>query len=160
MLQRVRQFREASSLPTGDDLALAREHLPPALAGLFETQHRRDICHGARAARWLIERGRDDRDLVAAALLHDIGKGSQRRRDRVAYVVSGWLGTARFVASPGSRFELRRAVSRSRTHSEAGAAALLAAGAPARVVELVRLHHAKAPGDAMLGLLQQADAAS
>lgn len=160
MLQRVRQFREASSLPTDGDLALAREHLPPALAGLFEAQHRRDICHAARTARWLIERGHNDRDLVAAALLHDIGKGSQRRRDRVVYVVLVWFGTARFAASEGSRFELRRAVARSRTHSEAGAATLLAAGAPARVVALVRMHHAKTAGDAMLALLQQADAAS
>ncbi len=160
MLQRVRQFREASSLPTDGDLALAREHLPPALAGLFEGQHQRDVLHAARTARWLLERGHGDSDLVAAALLHDIGKGSQRRRDRVAYVVSGWFGTARFVASAGSRFELRRAVARSRTHSEVGAEMLLSAGAPARVVELVRMHHAKAAGDAMLGLLQQADAAS
>ncbi len=160
MLQRVRQFREASILPSAADFDLARKFLAPALLALFEAQTPRDIRHSVRTARWLIDRGHDEPHLIVAALLHDAGKGRQRRRDRVAYVGAGWLGAASCLGSPESRFELRRAVERSRIHSEAGANMLTRAAAPARVVELVRLHHAPAAGDVMLALLQQADASS
>lgn len=158
MRQRVRQFRDASRGPTAEDLALARRFVPPAFWKLFAGQSPRDQRHAARTAAWLLNRGHDDPDLVLAALLHDIGKGHQRKRDRVAYVVAGWLRTDRRVGSPASRLELRRAIARSARHAEAGAALLEAAGAPARVVELTRLHHVPPGEDGMLALLQRADA--
>lgn len=160
MHQRVRQFREASVRPSAADYALAQESLAPPLLALFKAQHERDIVHSARTARWLIDRGHGDAGLIAAALLHDVGKGQQRRRDRVAYVAAGWLRADSRLGAQASRFELRRAVERSRTHCETGAAMLVQANAPERVVDLVRRHHSTAAGDVMLALLQQADAAS
>ena len=52
------------------------------------------------------------------------------------------------------------ALARSRAHSELGAELLTAAGASPRVAELTRLHHRPAGRDAMLALLQRADAAT
>jgi hypothetical protein len=160
MRQRFRQFREAGRKPSEADVALAGSHLLEPLLGLFLGQHPRDIVHAAATARWLIERGHDDPDLIAAALLHDVGKGHQRRADRVVYVVAARLRLANLIAAPRSRFETRRAVARSLSHSETSAELLMLAGASGRVVELTRGHHSPPGPDTMLALLQQADAAN
>ncbi len=160
MLDRVRQVREASIGPDADDLALAREFLGGELLVVFDAQEPRDQRHSAGTARWLIEHGHaSDHDLLVAALLHDAGKGTQRTRDRVVHVLTEWLPEP-LVAAEASRFEMRRALARSRAHSERGAELLVAAGASPRVVELTRLHHRPAGRDAMLALLQRADAAT
>lgn len=160
MRQRLRQFFEAGRQPTEGDWALARSYLSPPLFELFAAQHPRDVVHGAATARWLLDRGHDDADLLTAALAHDIGKGPQRRLDRVAFVAAGALGVAGLAADTGSRFELRRALERTRTHSETGAGLLEQAGASPRAVALTRAHHAARPDDPVLALLQRADAAS
>ncbi len=161
MLDRVRQVREASLPPSAADLALAREYLAGDLLALFAAQEPRDQRHAAGTARWLIERGHDgDHDLLVAALLHDAGKGAQRTRDRIAHVVAGWVALGALAAAQASQFEMRRALARSRAHSELGADLLLAAAAPPRAIELTRRHHRPAGRDAMLALLQRADAAT
>ena len=157
---RIRQFRHAGGHPVEADYALARQWLSPALLELFEGQHPRDIVHSAETARWLLARGHNDPDLIAAALVHDVGKGEQRRLDRTAYVLACHARCASALGASGSRFELRRAVARTLAHSETGAFALEVAGAPGRVVELTLRHHEPAGDDPMLALLQQADAAS
>jgi len=160
MWQRVIQFREAGSEPTNEDIALAKAWLPGQLFDLFLMQHPRDMVHSVNTARWLLARGYDNPDLVAAALLHDIGKGDQRRVDRVAYVVGQWLRLSDAAGSPASHIRMRRALARSRDHGRAGAHMLRAAGASDIVVTLALTHHAEAGDDAMLALLQQADAAN
>lgn len=161
MLHRVRQVREASLGPDASDLALAREYLAGDLLTLFGAQEPRDQRHSAATAHWLIERGYDDdHDLLVAALLHDTGKGAQRTRDRVAHVFTGWIPAGPLAAAGTSRFEMRRALARSRAHSALGAELLAAAGASPRVIELTRLHHRPPERDAMLALLQRADAAT
>ncbi len=157
LAQRVRQFFTAGARPTASDLQFAREILPPALYALFTRQTPRDLVHAVRTARRVRELGYEDPLLLMAALLHDIGKGPQRRRDRVAYVVASWVGAERILASPRSRFELRRAVARSSVHAEVGARLAQEAGAPPRVVELIRRHHEPPRGDGMLAVLQRAD---
>ena len=160
MWQRVRQFTTAGAKPTDGDISFARDRLGAPLFDLFETQHPRDMVHGVNTARWLVARGYDNPDLLAAALLHDIGKGDQRRLDRVAYVVSEWLNIERVAGSHHSRLRVRRAMARSRDHSEAGAQMLREAGAGGVVIDLTLKHHSEAGGDAMLALLQAADAAN
>ncbi len=160
MWARVRQFREAGIGPDLADLQLAKDHLSGPLLALFQAQEPRDIRHSARTAHWLMERGETDPELIQAALLHDIGKGDQRRVDRVVYVVAGWAKIVRLIASQKSRFTLRRAVARSLHHAHQGAAMLQAGGASDRVVELTSLHHVSIPRDAMLTRLSEADAAS
>ncbi|MCC7365543.1 MAG: HD domain-containing protein [Dehalococcoidia bacterium] len=160
MRERVRQFRHAGRKPTPADYALARQYLSPELFDLFAAQHPRDVVHSAATARWLIERGHTDPDLVAAGLLHDVGKGYQRRADRVVYVLACHAGLVQRLAGERSRFALRRAVYRSLTHSASGGDTLARAGASPRVVELTQLHHGPSGGDTVLALLQEADAAS
>lgn len=160
MRHRVRQFRDAGKLPSEADFELAHEHLGAALFELFRGQHPRDIVHSAGTARWLLERGHTNPHLIAAALLHDVGKGHQRRMDRVVYVLASGLRLTRLVGSAESRFALRGAVFRSVRHGERGAEMLGRAGAPEVVVTLTRLHHMPLRADPVLALLQQADAAN
>jgi putative nucleotidyltransferase with HDIG domain len=160
MLRRISQFRNAGAKPSESDIGFARVHLSEALFELFRTQHPRDVVHSVETARWLLARGHHQPDLIAAALLHDIGKGEQRRVDRVAFVLAGRLRLAGRAGDRGSRFEMRRAVARSAEHSRRGAQLLREAGASDLVVSLTLKHHAEAADDAMLALLQQADAAN
>ncbi|MFN0147483.1 MAG: hypothetical protein ACKVT1_13300 [Dehalococcoidia bacterium] len=160
MSHRLRQFREASLPPSPEDVVLGQDYLEGALRALFEGQHPRDIRHSAATARWLLDRGHSDRDLILAALLHDVAKGAQRRGDRVVHVVAGAAGAGALLANQRSRFEMRRALHRSLHHAEAGARLLDAAGAPARAAMLTRLHHSPAGDDPVLALLIEADAAN
>lgn len=160
MRDRIRQWLTATDLPSKEDFAFAREVLDDNLYELFVRQHPRDVLHGVKTAWWLLDRGYDDYDLVTAALVHDMAKGAQRRRDRVAYVVASDIGIARWVADAHSPKEMRRAVARSLVHSERGAAMLERAGASEMVVELTRAHHSDPGDDPVLALLQQADAAT
>jgi len=155
---RIRQFTQAGRVPGPDDYRLAAAWLDEPLLQLFEQQHTRDIVHSAGTARWLLQRGYNDRDLIAAALLHDVGKGHQRRIDRALFVVADTAGQAHRLAAADSRLELRRAIHRTLEHSSAGAGMLAAAGASERLVELTARHHGSPGADAMLALLQQADA--
>lgn len=158
---RVRQFREAGIPPSDADFALARRILANGpLLELFLQQTPRDIRHAAATARWLLERGHDDRDLVMAALLHDVGKGDQRRRDRVMWVVAHRFRLDHLLARQESALAMRRALARTADHASAGARLVELAGAPERVVDLTAHHHLPPGADAMLSLLQAADAAS
>lgn len=157
MRQRIRQFAGASRKPGDADIRLAMDWLNGPLLTLFLRQHPRDIVHTAATARWLLDRGHADPDLVVAALLHDTGKGDQRTRDRVAYVLASWAGIADRLASARSRFRMRRAIARSLVHAVTGARMTERAGAPARVSDLIARHHDPVGPDAMLGLLQEAD---
>jgi hypothetical protein len=161
IVHRIRQFARAGARPTEADFELARSILGEGpLSELFERQHPRDIVHSADTARWLLERGHEGRELLIAALLHDVGKGQQRRLDRTAYVILDVGGLTGAAADGSSRLEIRRALARTRRHSATGADVLLAAGAPAAAVELTRRHHDSGFPDPVLALLQQADAAS
>ena len=158
---RVRQFREAGQQPAPADYAFARKLLPrDELYELFVLQEPRDIVHAVRTARWLIDRNERDPELLMAALLHDIGKGHQRTRDRVGWVLAGTLGIGERFAAHESRLAIRRAAARSAEHAAAGAEMLRRAGAPPLVIELTLLHHDPHAANGMLKLLQAADAAS
>lgn len=157
---RARQFFEAGRRPRPADFELGERWLPAHLQPFYRRQHPRDVVHAAATARWLLVRGHDEPELIAAALLHDIGKGEQRRLDRVAFVLARGLGIHRRLGSAGSRFGLRRAVWRSLRHPARGAEMLRVAGAGEGLVDLVRRHHSRPEGDGMLSLLEEADAAS
>ncbi|TAK26184.1 MAG: hypothetical protein EPO26_00485 [Chloroflexota bacterium] len=63
--------------------------MTPELEELFARQSRVDQVHATRVAARLIARGWTDRDLIAAALLHDVGKIDAKLTliDRVLWVI-------------------------------------------------------------------------
>ena len=86
--------------------ALVERVLPPSAHMLFGEMPVADRRHGLDVAHRLLASGQDDRDLLAAALLHDAGKG---HRLRLWHRVSGVLleavspGALRRLASPDPR---------------------------------------------------------
>lgn len=156
---RVRQFFGALRPRVQDaERAVAYRWLTPAEQALFETMTLRDQQHGIVVWRRVrAAAGDEDRDLLAAALLHDCGKGDVRLWHRVAHVLmhAGAAGLAGRVASrDGAGW--RRALWRLRYHPDIGADMAQRAGSSAEVVRLIReqdAHHA----DARLAALQAAD---
>lgn len=151
-------------------VAELRELLSEAELACFVAMERRDRRHSLDVMRRVRERSSASgfpasRDLLAAALLHDVGKGRLLICDRVAFVllyaVSGRLGDA-LAAERGMRW--RRALWRIRHHARLGAAKLIEAGSSPPLVELVARHivakREGAGGDRELALLIAADDAS
>lgn len=119
---------------------LAFEILPASAQRLFAEMPVADRRHGLDVARHLLQRGHDDRELLAAALLHDAAKG---HRMRLWHRVGGVLLDA---AAPDI---LRRLASPEPTsrgypwylylhHAALSADAALAAGCTERTAALIR----------------------
>ncbi len=173
MPYRVRQW--CSGLRTAvepADALVVRELLTPRELRLFLVQRPRDRRHAVLTMR-AVERmalgaGREPSpELRKAALLHDVGKGAVRSRERVAYVVTSalWprlLGQITREPPGGPQGDgWRAALWRLDQHPALGAVQLAAAGAEARVVWLTLAHHRErdAAADRELGWLAAADEA-
>ena len=103
-MHRVGQFvSHLTARVTPDDEAAAHRILPASAWELFDGMPVADRRHGLDVAHRLLAQGIDDRDVLAAALLHDAGKG---RRLRLWHRVGGVLlarfapGTLAGLASP------------------------------------------------------------
>ncbi len=75
-LYRIRQFWQMSRAKplSEDELSLAREILTPKQMGLFKVMHPAEQSHAIRVATKLLNLGETHPELLAAALLHDVGK--------------------------------------------------------------------------------------
>jgi hypothetical protein len=134
-----------------------RAHLGGAALALFYRMSRRDQAHSVNTAMLVAQAAPDAPDLVAAALLHDAGKGPQQLWQRVLFVVldEHLPGLLRRWARPGRG--TRGALYRSLRHAEIGADLAREAGIAPRACELIAGHH-RALEDSQLRLLQWADA--
>lgn len=85
-------FRVLFARPTPEDLRRVEETLSPSLIRIFRRMSVADQTHAIRVLRTLLDQGERHPSLLAAALLHDVGKARVRPRlwDRVVVV----LGTA------------------------------------------------------------------
>jgi hypothetical protein len=164
----------ASLRPTisDDERGLLRQTLPPEAVVLFEQMPLRDQRHSLDIWHALQQASIIQPDLLAAALLHDMGKTVYDGRPlrlwhRVAVVMLDTLrpGTVDRIASadPAS---WRHPFYAHLHHPEHGAQLARCAGCTALTVELIRRHQdklARTPADEterLLALLQAADDAN
>jgi len=143
---RVYQFFR-SLLPRpldADDRRILEATLPSAGRSLFATMSRNDQRHSLTVYRLLRARGCADADLLAAALLHDVGKGGGRvplwarplvvllrrfapeKLDQLSETPDSWW---------------RRPFYYARRHAGIGADLAAQVGLSARAVEMIRTHH-------------------
>jgi hypothetical protein len=135
--------------------------LPPAGARLFRDMPVADRRHGLDVVSRLLAAGHDDPDMLAAALLHDAGKGHRMRLwHRVAAVLLDAVAPSalRRLAAPDLaswRYPFHLYLH----HDAISAQMAVAAGCTPRAAAFIR--HQPAPGDASLGAaLAAADDAS
>ena len=148
-LGQVRQQLGFVAPLTGEEQAEVSTLLPPAALSLFASMSPADQRHSLRVCRGLRERGWDERELLTAALLHDVGKAAGRvpfwTRPLIVLgkrCVPGLL--ARLTAYPVEGSHLpgwRRALSYAWWHAKVGADLAEQAGLSERAVHYIRMHH-------------------
>lgn len=165
-MYRVRQFVQAAGAwLRPEDAQEIRRYLSPAGVELFQAMPRYDQQHALYVLRTLQARDYSDPDLLAAALLHDVGKtvhqtGALRLWHRVAVVLLRALRPGLLeqigVDRPGS---WRQPFYVQGHHAAIGAELARAAGCSARTVELI-LHHegrSSQERDPLVAVLRAAD---
>jgi|GEM_PF-191276 len=136
---------------TEAEYAEVARRLPAGAFQLFQTMSPADQRHSLRVCQGLLARGYTEADLLAAALLHDVGKAGGRVPfwTRPA-IVLGKLCLPRLLAHLalppvllGERIAPRwqRALSYAWWHAEIGAELAGAAGLSTRAVLYIRTHH-------------------
>ena len=167
-LYRIQQFVRAAGSwirsGEGGNEFVAR-YLPPEAARLFEGMSRYDQRHALHVCRTLVQQGHTERGLLAAALLHDVGKSvTQGARVRLWHRVAVVLSQ---IVSPDLLGRLakdqqgswRRPLYVQLHHATIGAEAARLAGCSTTTVSLIRRHedaHDQTP-DPLLAALQAAD---
>lgn len=150
---------------TAEDEAQAASMLPSALLVLFHRQSAGEQKHSLKVMRWLAQRAPHQTELLQAALLHDVGKSLAPINlvERVEAVLVRWFvpGLYRRWAEAEPR-GWRKPFVTAVNHPAWGADLAAQAGAPPRVVALIRRHQelklkVVTEEDRLLDLLQQAE---
>lgn len=127
------------------DVAILDQTLSQAGRALFVTMSANDQRHSLTVYRALRSRGCDDPDLLAAALLHDCGKGGGRVplwvRPPMVLLRAFAPGLLRWLTREGQRAAWRRPIYAAWHHPAIGADLAAQAGLSARAVLLIRTHH-------------------
>lgn len=122
------------------DEAWATSHLGPGERQLWQRMTRADRKHSVGVARLVAAQvGEGERPVLAAALLHDVGKldADLGTVGRVAATLVGRRRAAGWADAPG----LRRRIARYLRHDAIGAALLEDAGADPLTAAWAREHH-------------------
>ncbi len=164
---RVRQFfRVLRDRPDPEAWKRAEAFLEPQFSRLFLGMLPSDQAHALRVFSTLMDEGHTDQDLLAAALLHDIGKSVHQPTvlDRVIVILTNRLLPQKVVQWGASEpVGWRRPFSIASQHPGWGAELAAANGASPRVAELIRRHQDPAssePGSSieqLLAVLRRAD---
>lgn len=123
-----------------EDEAWTNAQLGPGERQLWQRMSRADQKHAVGVARVVADRvGADERAVIAAALLHDIGKvdADLGTFGRVAATLVGRRRGARWQDAPGIRGRIGRYLH----HDAIGAGLLADAGADPLTVAWTREHH-------------------
>lgn len=165
---RVRQFLRAAAAwvrPAPVDQELLERYLAPGAVALFRAMPGYDRQHALAVFCAVQAAGRDEPDLLAAALLHDVGKSRSggtgiRLWHRVAAVLlrAVWPASLARLGQnrPGS---WRRPFFVQQNHASLGAELARQAGCSPETVHLIRCHEERdgRPADPLLAALQAAD---
>lgn len=165
---RIRQFWQVAFAPPLDQTAVAAiaAILTPAELDLFQRFDNSDRQHSYRVLRLLQTAGHDRPELLAAALLHDVGKTRVRLTvwERSLIVVGQKLWPKQTaVWGQGEAAGWKRPFVVRAQHPAWGAEMAAAAGSQPLTVELIRRHQESLPEtavsatDDLLRLLQWAD---
>ncbi|MBA2678389.1 MAG: hypothetical protein H0U76_08360 [Ktedonobacteraceae bacterium] len=148
--QARQQLGFVAPLSTKDYQEVERWLPAPALA-LFRTMSQADQQHCLRVCRSLQERGREEPEMLAAALLHDVGKAERRvpfwTRPVIVIVKRlrpTWLGRVTVAPEHIEHAQIppwRRDLSYAWWHAEVGARLAEQAGLSDRSVLYIRTHH-------------------
>ncbi len=125
------------------------EWLPASALPLFQTMSHADQRHSLRVCQGLLERGCPDRDLLAAALLHDVGKAQGRVPfwTRPAIVLGKFcaphlLRSLAVYPYKGKKMPAwQRSLSNAWWHAEIGASLAASVGLSDKSVLYIRTHH-------------------
>ena len=166
---RVRQFlRALFARVSEDELGEALHVLSPEAQALFRRQAAQDQRHALTVCQALHEEGRTNPDLLAAALLHDVGKTAARLPawQRAVIVLLGRFAP-RLLArlSGGEPRGWRRPFVTHTLHPQAGARWAEQAGCSPLTVALIRRHEdrladCQTEEDQLLAALQATDSAN
>lgn len=164
---RVHQFVSALlARVSPDDLREADEILPPDAQRLFRRMNVADQRHSLNVMRTLRRQGYAEPDLLAAALLHDVGKSAARIAPwhRALIVLSSRFAPGVLARLAGGEpHGWRRPFVIHRQHAELGARWATLAGCTLLTTSLIRRHQEplrRAPLDEeehLLVALQRAD---
>jgi hypothetical protein len=147
---------------TSKELLEVDRWLPAAALPLFQSMSRADQQHALRVCRGLVARGCSDADMLAAALLHDVGKAGGRVPFWTRPVIV--LGKrcaprllARLAAYPrAGQPRWRRSLGYAWWHAEIGADLAAEAGLSKLAVLYIRTHHQANGPAAELHLIDEA----
>ncbi len=149
---RLRQFWQALlARPEPEDLALARQTLTPPQLALFQQLQASEQAHALQVFSQLRVKDKDQPDLLAATLLHDVGKARHRLRiwERVVIVLAKASSPARAQRWGGGLPRgWRRPFVIARQHPFWGAEMAAQAGASPLAQALIRRHQDPLPGEA------------
>ncbi|GIW10179.1 MAG: phosphohydrolase [Dehalococcoidia bacterium] len=160
VLYRTRQFAQYTLAARPDTPPVVEALLSPSLAALFRAMDPASQRHHLRVLARLQGAGVTEPDALAAALLHDVGKGRISPLVRAVYVLARWLapGLPAWLGGNGRRGW--PAMYRLVHHATLGAALVAAAGGSPRVVWLIAHHQRHDLDDPVLQALAAADDAS
>ena len=159
-LQQVRQQLGFVPPLSSEERAEVARWLPATALALFRSMSDADQQHCLRVCRGLLKRCCTEQDLLAAALLHDVGKAQGRVPfwTRPAIVLGKRCAPAllaRLVVSPQQLStqatpRWRRSLSYAWWHADVGADLAQEAGLSPRAVLYIRTHHQPAGPAALL----------
>jgi hypothetical protein len=150
ILYRTRQFWQAlGSAPSSDDMALVSTLLAPPQQMIFQRMHRSEQAHSLRVLQVLLDQREEQKDLLVAALLHDVGKSRFPLHlwERVVIVLTGVVCPEcskrwgeRVIEDEQAPRGWRRAFVVAEEHPAWGAEMALKAGCSQLTVNLIRRH--------------------